>query len=205
MIPENPIELMLTTVGGITGVLAISLCFLLVARLVGRAKVEFETHWGGLGGGKAGWRLSNGLALMLGVFLLSLVSLASFSAAAVAQEAAEKSLSDQFQELHTEMGEFISGIQELEEDNAKKQAKLKKLKDGLTGLKKQLTAVTGSVDAMLATLNEAQSDLEPDPADQTNKSAAEETEEKPAESEGTKQPPEAEEDDDTSPCVAVNS
>jgi hypothetical protein len=53
------------------GVATLWCLFLLVGALSGGEVVEMETHWGGLGGGLGGWKLSRPLSQLLAVVVLA--------------------------------------------------------------------------------------------------------------------------------------
>lgn len=63
----NPVNAALLVVGGVSTVLAVPYAYEAVRREEG---IAFETHWGGLGGGLGGWRVSPAAALCLLALIL---------------------------------------------------------------------------------------------------------------------------------------
>jgi hypothetical protein len=66
----GPLPLLIYALGGVTAVLLGLFIFLLVRG----ESVYLETHWGGLGGGLGGWRVSPALAALLGAIAFASLS-----------------------------------------------------------------------------------------------------------------------------------
>jgi|WetSurMetagenome_2_1015567.scaffolds.fasta_scaffold1048620_1 hypothetical protein len=58
----GPLPLLIYALGGVTAILLGLFIFLLIRG----QSVSLDTHWGGLGGGLGGWRVSPALAALLG-------------------------------------------------------------------------------------------------------------------------------------------